>query len=59
MVNRLNQKKSLYLLQHGENPVDWYPWCKEAFARGPCPSSGLGMGVRHIGWSRLSLRYFK
>ena len=31
MANRLHKEKSPYLLQHGENPVDWYPWCEEAF----------------------------
>jgi uncharacterized protein YyaL (SSP411 family) len=30
--NRLAQEKSPYLLQHAGNPVDWYPWCDEAFA---------------------------
>lgn len=29
--NRLIQEKSPYLLQHAKNPVDWYPWGKEAF----------------------------
>jgi len=33
MVNRLHKEKSPYLLQHGENPVDWYPWCEEAFRK--------------------------
>lgn len=33
MANRLNQEKSPYLLQHGENPVDWYPWCADAFQK--------------------------
>lgn len=33
MKNRLYKEKSPYLLQHGENPVDWYPWCEEAFAK--------------------------
>lgn len=33
MSNRLNKETSPYLLQHAENPVDWYPWCKEAFDR--------------------------
>ncbi|MGN1015668.1 MAG: thioredoxin domain-containing protein [Faecousia sp.] len=33
MANRLKQEKSPYLMQHGENPVDWYPWCEEAFRR--------------------------
>ncbi len=31
--NRLIQEKSPYLLQHAYNPVDWYPWGKEALAR--------------------------
>ena len=33
MANRLKQEKSPYLMQHGENPVDWYPWCQEAFQK--------------------------
>ncbi|HEU5247330.1 MAG TPA: thioredoxin domain-containing protein [Candidatus Udaeobacter sp.] len=32
-TNRLAQEKSPYLLQHGHNPVDWYPWGEEAFAK--------------------------
>jgi len=32
-VNRLAQSSSPYLLQHAENPVDWFPWGEEAFAR--------------------------
>ena len=31
--NRLAQEKSPYLLQHANNPVDWYPWGEEAFAK--------------------------
>jgi uncharacterized protein YyaL (SSP411 family) len=30
-TNRLAEEKSPYLLQHAENPVDWYPWGEEAF----------------------------
>jgi uncharacterized protein YyaL (SSP411 family) len=33
MSNRLAQETSPYLLQHAENPVDWYPWGEEALAR--------------------------
>lgn len=33
MANRLKDEKSPYLLQHKDNPVDWYPWCEEAFQR--------------------------
>lgn len=32
MSNRLASEKSPYLLQHKENPVDWWPWGPEAFA---------------------------
>ena len=32
-TNRLAHEKSPYLLQHAHNPVDWYPWGEEAFAR--------------------------
>ncbi len=31
MPNRLAQETSPYLLQHADNPVDWYPWGDEAF----------------------------
>ncbi len=33
MANRLENETSPYLLQHKENPVDWYPWGDEAFAK--------------------------
>ena len=32
-VNRLILERSPYLLQHAHNPVDWFPWGPEAFAR--------------------------
>jgi uncharacterized protein len=32
-MNRLNDATSPYLLQHAGNPVDWWPWCDEAFAQ--------------------------
>ena len=31
MANRLASSTSPYLLQHATNPVDWWPWCDEAF----------------------------
>ena len=31
MSNQLKNTSSPYLLQHAENPVNWYPWCREAF----------------------------
>src|SRR6187431_1064750 len=33
MPNRLSRERSPYLLQHANNPVDWYPWGEEAFAK--------------------------
>ncbi len=33
MSNHLKGSASPYLLQHAENPVDWWPWCDEAFAK--------------------------
>jgi uncharacterized protein YyaL (SSP411 family) len=32
-MNRLADETSPYLLQHAENPVEWYPWGEEALAR--------------------------
>ena len=32
-MNRLADETSPYLLQHADNPVDWYPWGEEALAR--------------------------
>ncbi len=32
-MNRLAEETSPYLLQHADNPVDWYPWGEEAFSR--------------------------
>ena len=32
-TNRLAKEKSPYLRQHATNPVDWYPWGEEAFAK--------------------------
>ncbi|MFL5670924.1 MAG: DUF255 domain-containing protein, partial [Chloroflexota bacterium] len=32
MANRLAGETSPYLLQHANNPVDWYPWGPDALA---------------------------
>src|SRR5215510_13046188 len=32
-TNRLARERSPYLRQHAHNPVDWYPWGDEAFAK--------------------------
>ena len=33
MKNKLINETSPYLLQHAENPVNWYPWSEEAFQK--------------------------
>lgn len=33
MSNQLKNETSPYLLQHADNPVNWYPWCEEAFEK--------------------------
>ena len=33
MPNHLAGERSAYLLQHQDNPVDWYPWGEEAFEK--------------------------
>ena len=33
MPNKLREELSPYLLQHQDNPVDWYPWGQEAFKK--------------------------
>ena len=50
MANRLAQETSPYLLQHRDNPVDWYPWGEEALARArergpPDPALGRLLGL--------------
>ncbi len=45
MANRLAKENSPYLLQHAENPVDWYPWGKEAFARARAGEKPLLLSV--------------
>ncbi len=45
MANRLAQESSPYLLQHAENPVDWYPWGDEAFARARAEEKPLLLSV--------------
>jgi uncharacterized protein YyaL (SSP411 family) len=45
MANRLASEKSPYLLQHAENPVDWYPWGDEAFARARAEDKPIFLSV--------------
>ncbi len=44
-TNRLINEKSPYLLQHAHNPVDWYPWGKEAFAKARAENKPIFLSV--------------
>jgi len=45
MPNRLALEKSPYLLQHANNPVDWYPWGEEAFAKARAESKPIFLSI--------------
>ncbi len=58
MANRLAKEKSPYLLQHANNPVDWYPWSGEAFdeaKRRNCPIF-LSVGYSTCHWCHVMER---
>ncbi|MBL9129114.1 MAG: thioredoxin domain-containing protein [Verrucomicrobiales bacterium] len=44
-VNRLAREKSPYLLQHRHNPVDWYPWGDEAFAKARAENKPIFLSI--------------
>ena len=44
-TNRLASETSPYLLQHAHNPVDWYPWGEEAFARARAEDKPLLLSI--------------
>ena len=45
MPNRLAHETSPYLLQHQDNPVDWYPWGAEAFTRARAEDKALLVSI--------------
>jgi uncharacterized protein YyaL (SSP411 family) len=55
VANRLAQETSPYLLQHRENPVDWYPWGEEALtrARGEDRPILLSVGYSACHWCHV------
>ena len=55
MGNRLAREKSPYLLQHADNPVDWFPWGDEAFAkaRGENKPIFLSIGYSTCHWCHV------
>jgi uncharacterized protein len=54
-MNRLAGESSLYLRQHADNPVDWYPWGEEAFsrARGEDRPILLSIGYSSCHWCHV------
>jgi hypothetical protein len=54
-VNRLAGETSPYLRQHAENPVDWYPWGDEAFARAQAEDKPvlLSVGYSSCHWCHV------
>ncbi len=57
-MNRLKDEKSPYLLQHAANPVDWYPWGEEAFARAKAEDKPvfLSIGYSTCHWCHVMAR---
>jgi uncharacterized protein YyaL (SSP411 family) len=45
MANRLANETSPYLLQHKDNPVDWYPWGQEAFDKAKSENKPIFLSV--------------
>ncbi|MCD6191050.1 MAG: thioredoxin domain-containing protein [Sulfurimonas sp.] len=45
MSNRLEIEDSPYLQQHKENPVDWWPWCDEAFAKAQAENKAIFISI--------------
>jgi len=45
MPNRLKDETSPYLLQHADNPVDWYPWGPEALGRAKAENKPILLSI--------------
>ncbi len=56
--NRLAKEKSPYLQQHAHNPVDWYPWGEEAFAKAKAENKPvfLSIGYSTCHWCHVMER---
>ena len=49
MTNRLASETSPYLLQHADNPVNWYPWGEEAFELARKSGKPVLLSVGYLG----------
>jgi uncharacterized protein YyaL (SSP411 family) len=58
VANRLANETSPYLLQHAENPVDWYPWGDEAFEKAKAEDKPvlLSIGYSACHWCHVMER---
>lgn len=56
--NHLINEKSPYLIQHADNPVDWYPWGKEAFKKAKSEDKPifLSIGYSTCHWCHVMAR---
>ena len=45
MSNQLIHETSPYLIQHAENPVNWYPWCEEAFEKAKAENKPIFLSI--------------
>ena len=45
MQNHLKNQTSPYLLQHASNPVEWYPWCDEAFNKARAENKPIFLSI--------------
>jgi Highly conserved protein containing a thioredoxin domain len=45
LSNHLSNETSPYLLQHSENPVNWYPWCQEAFQKAKTENKPIFLSI--------------
>ncbi len=57
-MNRLASESSPYLLQHADNPVDWFPWEEEAFRRAAAEGKPvfLSIGYSTCHWCHVMAR---
>ncbi len=58
ILNHLKNEKSPYLLQHADNPVDWYPWGDEAFKKAKDENKPifLSIGYSTCHWCHVMAR---
>ena len=45
MSNNLINESSPYLLEHAENPVDWFPWGKAAFDKAKAEDKPIFLSI--------------